>query len=79
MSVSTVETIIARISTAPINSPIAVFLTPHSKRTSQFDAVFANTIVSRKRLKMADPALVGVFTSGNSAAQIRAVLQKAML
>jgi len=58
MTVATIDTILARVRSAPPQSPIAIF---RSNRLGQFDAVFASTVETQKAIRRHNPDLIGVY------------------
>jgi len=58
MSISTINVISERIKTANEVSPIAVFETD---KKDLFNAVFAKTVLTEKKIDMGDSGLIGVF------------------
>ncbi len=78
MSVSSVETILERIKTAAIYSPITVFLLLDSATSMKFDAVFGATIETQRRINQQDPFLIGSFDCRSDLAEVRATLRRAV-
>jgi hypothetical protein len=58
MTISTISVISERIKTASGASPIAVFET---NEKDLFDAVFAKTVLTERKIDMGDGGLIGVF------------------
>lgn len=61
MSIMTVDLIMERIKIATPDSPIAVF---RSAIIGQLDAVFAETVETRRVIRSAEKQLVGVYHRG---------------
>lgn len=57
MSIASIHIILQRIEAATPESPIAVFLTP----LGDLDAVFANTLLTQRRIQNRDLALIAVY------------------
>lgn len=60
MSISSITDIKARIAVATPKSPIAVFQLP-GQQSGLLEAVFANTVMTRRRIDSSDPLLAGWF------------------
>ena len=75
MSISTIKTILGRVEVARVTSPIAVFKV--SSIDGTLEAVFGATVLSQRRIKNKDPALVGVFDKSMPCAEVKAALHAA--
>lgn len=61
MSISTIEVILDRVAGALEYSPIAIFSTQATAETARFEALFANTIMTKQRIKNDESSLVGIY------------------
>lgn len=60
MSISTIDVVMKRITTARNYSPISVFI-PHDAEPYLFEAVFFATSETQRRIKSNDPLYIGTF------------------
>ena len=67
MSISSADVIISRIKSATAHSKIAVF---RSKRKEMLNAVFADTIESRRILKLKNKNFIGIYYNDGSDLEI---------
>ena len=63
MAISTIDVVMTRVSAAAKGSPIAVFI-PHDSEPDLFEAVFADTFETQRRIKEKDPLYIGTFHKG---------------
>ena len=75
MSLSTLDMIIDRIKSAPEESPIAVFREPMERN---LNAVFADTVKTRKWMKYKEKLFVGNFHQNMDAAEVKMKLKAAL-
>ena len=78
MTVSTNEVILGRIKEAGVSSPIAVFKIKSDYGTD-LDAVFANTVVTQRKIKSGDKSLVGIYDNSMDKSKIRRDLTEARI
>lgn len=74
MTIATVDTILERVKSATSKSPIAVF---KCNVFGHFNAVFANTVETQRRIRSGDPAYIGTFDKGWKKDELIGVLQGA--
>lgn len=80
MSKSTIETVIKRIESAKVSSPIAVFALPEKESEGKyFDSVFGATVQTQRHLKTSKDDLVGVYNRRHSKDRIKAELTAALV
>ena len=75
MSIANLEITMGRITSAEPMSPIAVFITKELAADEKFDAVFADTVVSRMKIK-AGKGYIGTFHKYHEPAKVKAILRK---
>ena len=78
MTISTIDIIIDRISTATSASPIAVFRHTDKSRKAQLVVCFANTVGTQKQIQRDDSLLVGIFDKSLSRLFVLKELQQAV-
>jgi len=74
MTISTRETIIGRIKTAPKRSKIAIFKIEQNRRVF-LDAVFDNTAITQRRIKFGDTDYLGSFYGDSGAYEANLVMR----
>lgn len=77
MSISTIDTILDRIKTAPIYSPIAVFKINKGYK-NKLNACFYNTVWARNYAKKHPEKLLGTFTLHDNPLEIELILSMAI-
>jgi len=77
MSIGTIETIIGRIKTATVLSPIAVFKA-RSILGDELNAVFADTVKTREKIEAGDENYIGTFDRTMDMFEVRSVLRAAV-
>jgi len=78
MSIGTVKTIIDRIKVATVLSPIAVFKETNDEAIEVLNAVFADTVETRKRIANNYYGYIGTFDRTMNMADIRKQLRQAL-
>ena len=73
MSICSITTIVERAESAPVSSPIIVFI----QSNNELDCVFADTIGSRCRARNPHHKVVGIFDRTDSKDEIKEKLFKA--
>jgi hypothetical protein len=74
MTYYNIDITMKRIEHATPESPIAVF---RADVQDMVDSVFANTVVSQRKIEANDPKLIGVFDRESDPAVVREKLQRA--